>query len=231
MGLGSPGRSRSHWEPLLPPRPSQGDHQDPAQGGCAQSSWADVSAPQPAASQSLQVSRSTCRAHSWQSSHAPLEPILGLSLAARAPLGGEQHKRAPRAVFPASSRSPPGQPSSAVTTPVSGSLGAMRSCWGRGQARPGRGISYTSNCAPYSPGEPGPGQGPQHKGLTASGATENSRGSWHCRPGQDAHSPCPALTPPAPYPRRVPPSCQFLPSKKPMRIRGAQKPLVPYARC
>lgn len=90
---------------------------------------------------------------------------------------------------------------SAVTTPVSGSLGAKRSRWGRSQARQGHGISCTSNCAPCSPGEPGPGQGPQHKGLTASGATENSTGSWHCRPGQDAHAPGPALTPPAPLPQ------------------------------
>lgn len=119
---------------------------------------------------------------------------------------------------------------SAVTTPVSGSLGAKRSRWGRSQARQGHGISCTSNCAPCSPGEPGPGQGPQHKGLTASGATENSTGSWHCRPGQDAHAPGPALTPPAPLPQE---SATILPVSAQQntcahqRCSEAPRPLAP----
>lgn len=81
-------------------------------------------------------------------------------------------------------------------------------------------------------------------GITASGATENSAGSWHCRPGQDAPSPCPArpcqhLGPKALTPG-VPLSCQFLPNKitvciwsaflpKPQAWRGHSSARLPRA--
>lgn len=120
---------------------------------------------------------------------------------------------------------------SAVTTPVSGSLGAVPSRRGGGQARQGRGISCTSDCAPSSPGEPGPGQGPQHRGLTHgkwSNRKQHRALALQARPG--CHPPGPALPPPAPFPQE---SATILPVSAQQKARAHQRcaPLPPRPRC
>lgn len=100
-------------------------------------------------------------------------------------------------------------------------------------ARPGRGVAFPAPLIVLPAHQESQDQGRGRStgdSRTASGATENSTGPWHCRPGQGATPQALHFPRLHPSPRRVPPSCQFLPSKKPVRIRGAPPcPLAPAA--